>query len=219
MGIFFNRIKKGKNTRGRILTEDERINYLRSLHVDNRVRDYLNNLLDNLNIDIMSLCKGKILTLMSQEKLIGWCWQTAETACIFFDGENDFVERGYLFLDPRREDYFHSWISFRYNDGIYVFDPCLNILCKSEDYYRTFCARIVSSIPASTIRGELINKIRESHGNDSRVPCNDNFEYLIDGTNDINDAFFRGKRGYIPDLTEDNKNLLLTAHFYPDEKK
>jgi len=186
--------------------EDERIAYLQEKEIDNYVISYISQLLNGLKIDIMSLYNGRILDLMSQNKLIGWCWQTAETASIFFD-DNDYVERGYLFLDPHRQEYFHSWIAFTFNNNQYIFDPCLNIICERYDFFRIFQVKTVSRIKTKVIKNSLKSRI------DYNSEKNTDYEILIPGTEDINGPFFRGTRKY--DININKKKILnLHALFY-----
>lgn len=198
-----------KYNKRRPLSEEERIAYLQSLKVDKSVLTYLTQLLTGLNIDVMTLYEGKILDLMSQNKLIGWCWQTAETSSLFFD-DNDFIERGYLILDPHRKDYFHSWVVFTFQGKQYVFDPCLNILCKKEEFYRVFEIKTIKArVKAGTIKDTLRKRIYFSNGVDDITNC----ELMVPGTEDVNGPFFRGTRKYTVDI-EKKKLLKLNARYY-----
>lgn len=121
---------------------------------------YLSSKFQNLTIIIPENQRGNIFDLMNRKLLEGWCWQTTETSIVFLK-ENDYIERGYLKLN-QYEDYYHSWICFRYKNEEYVFDPCLEILCRKEVYTSIFETDIKGIVEAKKVREFLIDSIHKS---------------------------------------------------------
>lgn len=119
------------------LSEEEKFKILRSKIIDLNVVEYLIEKLSNLYIEVLGDYKGNLFELMPVGKLEGWCWQTTESAIVFLN-DDDYIERGYLKFDERTPNYYHSWICFKYNNVEYVLDPCLNFLCKKNDYSKIF---------------------------------------------------------------------------------
>ena len=95
------------------------------------------------------------MDLMKLGLLEGWCWQTTETAIMFLNDE-DYIERGNLiferYSDVNEYKYFHSWICFKYNNEEYIFDPCLDLLCKRNLYHKIFEVEIMGIVCAKNVR-------------------------------------------------------------------
>lgn len=125
------------------------------------VLEYVNMRLQYLTIEFMGEFKkyvGNILYLMKNEYLEGWCWETTASAICFFQDE-DYIERGYLKLSEKENEYYHSWIIFKFEGEEYAFDPCLNILCKKEIYDKVFETKVVGGTTAKQVREYLIHEI------------------------------------------------------------
>ena len=114
------------------LTKEEKFKILNSKRIDPKIIEYLINRLSDLYIEVLGDYQGTILELMSSGKLEGWCWQTTESAIVFFN-DDDYIERGNLKFEEKTKKYYHSWICFNFNGVEYVLDPCLNFLCKKDD--------------------------------------------------------------------------------------
>ena len=97
------------------LTLEEKFSILHSLKIDLKVTEYLREKLNNLYIEVLGHYEGSLFELMSFEKLLGWCWQTTESAIVFLN-DDDYIERGSLFIDEFVPEYYHSWICFNYNE-------------------------------------------------------------------------------------------------------
>lgn len=146
------------------LNEHERINLLRSVGMNQEALCYLIEKFQNLQIEFSKYCneyKGNIIDLMKQGVLKGWCWQTTEVVAVFLE-DNDYIERGYLKFSPSR-NYYHSFICFKFNNKIYVFDPCLQILVEKFLYYHVFeITEISGTVTAKAVKDELIDKINHN---------------------------------------------------------
>ena len=133
------------------LSEEEKFKILRSKIVDLKVVEYLIEKLSNLHIEVLGDYEGNLFELMPIGKLEGWCWQTTESAIVFLN-DDDYIERGYLKFDERTPNYYHSWICFKYNGVEYVLDPCLNFLCKKNDYSKIFEINVQGKVSAKEVR-------------------------------------------------------------------
>ena len=140
------------------LSEEEKFKILRSKIVDLNVVEYLIEKLSDLYIEVLGDYKGNLFELMPVGKLEGWCWQTTESAIVFLN-DDDYIERGYLKFDERTPNYYHSWICFKYNNVEYVLDPCLNFLCKKNDYSKIFEINVKGKVSAKEVREELIKQV------------------------------------------------------------
>ena len=139
-------------------TEVEKNRILQYRKVYSNIVNYLMQRFNNLHIEVLGDYEGSLFQLMFAEKLIGWCWQTTESAIVFLN-DNDYIERGTLFIDERTPKYYHSWICFNYYDVDYVLDPSLSLLCKKEDYYKMFNPNIIGKVSAKLVKDELIRQI------------------------------------------------------------
>ena len=217
------------------LTEKQKIKILQSKRISDKLEDYLYSILYNLYIKIEYREEMNILTLMQNGLLEEWCWQTTESAIVFFD-DDDYIARGYLYFDEERPKYYHSWICFEYKNKEYVFDPCLNITCKKDLYDKILDTTIKAKIPAKIIKNELINYSNEATENfEKNNPKFDDImkeilgyryddyleshqdEFSIKPINDdVNTPFYRNNCGYKAKV-EDNKVKKLKAHYYIPE--
>lgn len=118
---------------GKPLTEEERFKIIKKQKVNLEVLRYLGDRFKNLTIEIVGKYEGNVMDLMKLGLLEDWCWQTTETAIVFLNDE-DYIERGNLiferYSDGDVNKYYHSWICFKHKGEEYIFDPCLDLLCK-----------------------------------------------------------------------------------------
>jgi hypothetical protein len=214
----------------RPLTEEEKYQVLKNEKVPKEVLLYLKERLQELTITKnYEKKRGNILELMPQGALNGWCWETTEAASLFFHDE-DCIKRGLLKVDEHQDrDYHHAWIKFSYENEQYVFDPCLNLICKEKNYNRIYAANIVSSIPAKAVKEAVITYIK----NKPVLPISraDQFiaklegvsieqyqkeqekEIYIYGDNNISSPLFRNTATYEVEL-ENEKIKKLVAHYF-----
>ena len=54
--------------------------------------------------------------------------------------------------------YYHSWINFKYKGIEYVFDPCLQILCRKTYYDKIFEVQVKGKVTAKQVKEYLLNK-------------------------------------------------------------
>lgn len=139
------------------LTEMERFAKIRMHQAPTDVYDYLKNLFDDLHIEIVGRYEGNLIDLMNKGVLEGWCWQTTETAALFLP-DNSYIERGNLKFDIHKL-YYHSWINFKYKGIEYVFDPCLQILCRKEYYNKIFEIQLKGKATAKQVKEYFIDYI------------------------------------------------------------
>ena len=210
------------------LTKEERFKILNSTKVNSEVLEYLSNRFKNLTIEIGSNAKENILTLMKRGLLEGWCWQTTETAIMLLN-DNDYIERGNLKFDNHIK-YYHSWICFSFNHE-YIFDPCLNFLCKKKLYSKIFETEVKGKTTAKEVRDFLINyssnpiqkekdtsetakkieKLMEEFFGNTLDRKKD--EIYIMGNNNVNSPMYRNNTGYKAEITN-GKIKKLVAHYY-----
>ncbi len=211
----------------KLLTEEERFLIIHSKKVNPEVIEYLKSLFHSLTIEIGGDYEGSILELMHLKKLKSWAWQTTESAIVFFD-EVDYIERGYLKFSEDK-NYYHAWICFMFQSELYVFDPCLGLICKKELFFKVFEPIVVGRTTAKEVREELIYRINypkikkiseeEKWMQDflselcpNAVQMQDR-ETIIDGDEDVNSTMYRNHTCYIADM-EDGQIRKLAAHFY-----
>ena len=206
-------------------TEVEKNRILQYKKVYSNIVNYLMQRFNNLHIEVLGDYEGSLFQLMFAEKLIGWCWQTTESAIVFLN-DNDYIERGTLFIDERTPKYYHSWICFNYYDVDYVLDPSLSILCKKEDYYKMFNPNIIGKVSAKLVKDELIRQItsvKEEKKSKEQIKFiktfiekandNDDDEIIVYGKEDVNTPLYRNGAGYRAEL-ENGKIKRLTVHYY-----
>ena len=214
------------------MTKKEKFNNLNPNKIDIKVLEYLKQILSNLNIEILNKYQGSLFNLMNYGHLEGWCWQTTESAILFFN-DDDYIERGYLYLDKDQDEYYHSWICFKYDNKEYIFDPCLILLSKKEDYIKLFNANVKGIVTAKEVKEELIKQVTASKKEEDPKWRNffdkfykselkdkyDEFlekkknEITVHGPEDVNTPFYRNGAGYKVDY-EGSKIKKLTVHYY-----
>lgn len=207
------------------LSRFHRFELIYKLDIDESVIKYVKTRLKNLSIQIGADSKSNIITLMNKGLLEGWCWQTTESAIVFFN-DDDSIERGYLTFGTFKI-YWHSWICFTYNNTIWVFDPCLQILVEKSIYYYIFeINEIAGSVTAKSVREDLINSINQPHPQ-SHLQSNPHIadfllpyvseqqkkETKIYGNNDVTAPMYRNSTGYIATI-DNNIITTLLAHYY-----
>ena len=163
-----------------------------------KVLNYLIYKLKNLSIEILGSYKSNIIELMNIGSLEGWCWQTTESAIVFFE-DDDLIERGNLKLGSHK-NYWHSWICFNFENKKFIFDPCLKVLTESYIYYYVFETSIEASVTAKQVNDDLLYRITDSKTKSYNEKTNDLFgeffeQYLsemkrtetyISGDNNVN---------------------------------
>ena len=214
------------------LTKEEKFKILRSKKINPQILEYLINRLSKLHIEVLGKYEGSIFNLMHDGKLEGWCWQTTESAIVFFN-DDDYIERGNLKFDERRPKYYHSWICFNFDKTEYVLDPCLDFLCKKEDYFKIFEIEVKGKVTAKAVREELIRQVTTFKEDDNsefsqkfkmffKSFLGDEYEsykekkrgeVIIEGKEDVNTPFYRNGAGYKTEL-QNGKIKKLTVHYY-----
>jgi hypothetical protein len=180
--------------------------------------------------------EGTLFELMVKGNLMGWCWETTESAIVFFN-DDDYIERGNLNLDNKTPEYYHSWICFKYGNEEYVLDPCLTILCKKKDYERMFTPNIKATIPAKDVKEELIRQITNYSYDDRFNKPNSMYSFFkmvmsdeeynamierkkgeveVDGSENINSPLYRNGSCYKAEI-ENNGFKKLKVHYYDTE--
>ena len=214
------------------LSEEEKFKILRSKIVDSKVVEYLIEKLSNLHIEVLGDYEGNLFELMPIGKLEGWCWQTTESAIVFLN-DDDYIERGYLKFDERTPNYYHSWICFKYNGVEYVLDPCLNFLCKKNDFSKIFEINVQGKVSAKEVREELIKQVTEPKEEDNseshksfenfmKIFMGDSYndykekkknEVTVHGPEDVNTPLYRNGAGYKTEISN-GKIKKMVVHYY-----
>lgn len=185
------------------LNEHERLKLIHQLDIDKSIVKYVETRLKNLSIKIGGAYEGNVVELMNKGLLEGWCWQTTESSIVFFNND-DCIERGNLTFDAYKK-YWHSWICFTFNDIVWVFDPCLQILIEKNIYYHIFeISEIAGVITAKLVREDLIYRI-EHHEKKN--------ETHILGNDDVKSSMYRNNTGYTAKIDNGTINTLV-AHYY-----
>ena len=206
------------------LTEIERFAKVRMHKAPEEVFEYLKSLFDNLYIEIVGRYEGNLIDLMNRGVLEGWCWQTTETASLFMD-DSSYIERGNLKFDLYNL-YYHSWINFKYKGIEYVFDPCLQILCRKSYYDKIFEVQVKGKVTAKQVKEYFINYIsnppkKETNEEVSKIMKmifgesseRTKGEIVINDEENPNAPMYRNGVGYKTTL-EDGKIKRLVAHYY-----
>lgn len=214
------------------LSEAEKYKLLNSETIDPTIINYLKEKLQNLYFYYNNKFWGDLFTLMLSNKLEGWCWQTTESAIVFFN-DDDYIERGILYLDKKTPIYEHTWICFNYQNTKYIFDPALNLLCKEESYKKIFKAIIRGKVSAKEVKDELIRQLLETKTNNKsqaylsyenflkQVLGNEYDQYIenkkgkvaVHAPEDINTPLYRNDAEY--DITmKDNEIKSLNVYYY-----
>ena len=214
------------------LSKEEKFKILRSKIVDSKVVEYLIEKLSNLHIEVLGDYEGNLFELMTIGKLEGWCWQTTESAIVFLN-DDDYIERGYLKFDERTPNYYHSWICFKYNGVEYVLDPCLNFLCKKNDFSKIFEINVQGKVSAKEVREELIKQVTEPKEEDNfeshksfenfmKIFMGDSYndykekkknEVTVHGPEDVNTPLYRNGAGYKTEISN-GKIKKMVVHYY-----
>lgn len=191
-----------ENLRKRATTENtDRCDILKTYKVDKDVLKYLEKRLKNLGIEIGEELEGRAIDLMKKEYLEGYCWQTTESSVIFLN-EKDYIERGILKLRDD-EEYYHSWICFKYHEEEYVFDPCLNLICLKSIYHKILEAKIKGVALAQEVHQALVERIQKQGETVARTP------YEMD---DPNAPLYRNNATYKAEI-EKGKIRKLVAYY------
>lgn len=214
------------------LTEEEKFKLLRSKRISPKIVECLIGRLSELHIEVLGDYEGSIFELMPAGKLEGWCWQTTESAIVFFN-DDDYIERGNLKFDERTPEYYHSWICFSFNGTEYVLDPCLNLLNKKRDYSKIFETEIKGKVTAKAVEEELIRQVTAPKEEDTseahksfetilKIFLGDEYEsyqekkrgeVIVHGPEDVNTPLYRNGAGYKTEI-QDGKIKKLTVHYY-----
>ena len=209
----------------RNLNEHERFKLIRQLDIDNSVFKYVKTRLKNLSIEIGGDYERNVIELMNKGLLEGWCWQTTESSIVFFN-DDDCIERGNLTFGAHKK-YWHAWICFTFNDIIWVFDPCLQILVEKNIYYHVFeINEIAGIVNAKSVREDLIYRInhreKEKYNESESYIFNFLAQYIserqknethISGNDDVKSSMYRNNTGYTATINNGTINTLI-AHYY-----
>ena len=215
------------------LPKQEKYKLLNGQSVNPEVLIYLMDKLENLYIEVLGDYKGYIFELIPNNKLEGWCWQTTESAIVFLN-DDDYIERGELYLDENQDEYYHSWICFKYNYEEYVFDPCLNLLCKKDSFHKAFDVKLKGKVTAKEVKEELIRQVttpkkkepskydkffedfwKDLMGEEQYKKYQEEKkdEVVVSGIEDANTPLYRNGAGYKTEI-ENGKIKRLTVHYY-----
>ncbi len=194
---------------------------------DLEVVDYLKDRFKHLYINICGETQGNFFDLKDCGKLLGWCWQSTQTCSLLLKND-DYIERGTLFVDDdlslknAKKPYFHSWICFKFKGVEYVFDPCLDYLCKKDIYYKQFTPKVQGKTTAGEVKKYVIEKIKNKPERkkslfddllSEELKEKLNKQTTVDGTEDINAPIYRGTVGYTAKINEDEIEE-IDAHYY-----
>lgn len=208
------------------LSQVERFKLIRSATINENALIYLTEKLQNLKIEILGDYSGNIIQLMNRGLLEGWCWETTESAIIFLE-DTDFIERGNLKFN-QYNNYWHSWICFKFENQEYVFDPCLQILVEKPIYYHIFEIEVKSHVTAKDVREDLIYRI--SHPKKETYLSQESEQFMkkffekflsdrqktetyVGGDDNVNSPMYRNHTGYNA-VIENGTIKELLAHFY-----
>ena len=176
---------------------------LRSSDINKKVFNYLKIRLSNLYIEVLDIAKGNILTLMNLEQLEGWCFDTTESAIVFFNDEDD-IKRGILNISEKYPKYYHSWICFSYEKEEYFFDPCLNLVCKKKDYMAIFNIQIKGQVSAKKVKKELMKQV---------IPFQKG-KINIHGIENVNAPFYRNNSDYKIEIEQGKIKKMQVYYHY-----
>ena len=204
------------------LTERERFKILNIKGVSPKVIEYLSQRFQNLIIEVCGDYEGNIFELMQKGYLEGWCWQTTESSIVFLN-DNDYIERGNLKFEEYKY-YYHSWICFTFENQEYVFDPCLDLLCKKSLYSKIFEPEVKGKVTAKEVRNSLIDnienpKIKRKYEDEIwKKVWGDLYELKkkeiqVSGDDNVNSPMYRNNTGYNATI-ENGKIKKLIAHYY-----
>lgn len=181
------------------------------------VLEYLTERLKTLTIEIGADPEKNIIDLMKRGGLVGWCWQTTESAVVFLN-DDACIERGHLkggygkFGEMKYEKkLWHSWICFSFEDTLWVFDPCLGIIVEKDIYYHIFeISKVDGRVSAKEVKEDLITRLLFSKDKGS---TGEKKSALIWGNEDVNAPMYRTDVRYTA-LFNNGSISNLTAHYY-----
>jgi len=212
------------------LSKRDRFQILRNNTASVEVLAYLIQQFQNLKIEILDGKEEDIIELMVEGELEGWCWQTTETSILFLK-DTDYIERGYLHFE-KEKTYYHSWVCFKYKNIEYVFDPCLNLLCKRSLYTKIFKTDVRAKILGRIVKEYFISQIQKPKEKD-KTPYSDmakrfmeryfgealekQRQYIcVETSGNVNAPMYRHNTGYKATI-EDGKIKTLVAHYYRND--
>ena len=212
------------------LSKKECFQVLKNNTASVEVMAYLIQQFQNLKIEILDGDENNIIELMVEGELESWCWQTTETSILFLK-DSDYIERGYLHFEKDKK-YYHSWVCFKYKNIEYVFDPCLNLLCKKGLYTKIFKTDVRAKIFGRIVKEYFINQIQKPRGkvntpySDIAKTFMDRYfgstlekqrQYIsVETSRDVNAPMYRHNTGYKATI-EDGKVKTLVAHYYRND--
>lgn len=187
--------------------EKERFSILEKEKINNKVRNYLKELLQKLTIEGWNRTefKGNVFDLMEDNALEGWCWQTTESMALFMP-DDTIVYRGDLSFDPIT-DYYHSFVQFEFEGKKYVFDPCLCLINTSDLYFSTFEVKVKGKATSKQIRKKFFERLEKAKAEDKK-------DVMIYGGDNPSEPMFRNSSEYRNMSIKNNKIIKLTAHYY-----
>lgn len=212
--------------------KEKRFAKIRSYKANEKTFEYLKSHFNNLKIEVLGDYEGNIMELMQKGLLKGWCWETTETAILFLN-DNSYIQRGNLKFDEK-ETCYHSWIVFSFDGEEYVFDPCLNLLCKKTIFDKVFEVEVKGQVSAKQVKDYFVDYItnppkRELTKEEKEIAeISDRVFTDIFGKNvlddkkneiigpyqtDVNAPMYRNSVGYKTTL-ENGKIKQLVAHYY-----
>lgn len=207
--------------------EKERFDVLENEKIDKEVYYYLENLLKNINIEILGRYEGKLFDLMKRGKLVGWCWETTETAALFMP-DDTIIYRANLYLDELKEHY-HSFIEFSYEEKQYIFDPCFCMINTRNLYLETFNVDVKGYTSAKEMKEYFLNYVENYPKKEYYSSSSEKFmkkffgddyvekrqkEIVIHDEEDPSAPMYRNGSGYKNIDIENNKINSLTVHYY-----
>ena len=206
----------------------DRCELLKKEKIDKEIYEYLKELFQNLNIEILGDYEGKLFDLMNNGLLEGWCWETTETAALFMP-DDSIVYRANLNINDE-SPYYHAFISFKYKEDEYIFDPCLNLINTRDNYLNTLEADIKGYVTAKEIKDYFLNYIKNppkreySYSEETALIVEKMMrKFFGDSKKDEiymhskEDKFFpmyRNESGYKNIEISDNKIKSLIVHYY-----
>ena len=182
---------------------------------------YLKEKLKPLLIEVLGEYSGGIFDIIETKGLRGWCWESTQTCSIFLNND-DYIERGDLYIDQMNPEYYHSWICFKFNNKEYVFDPCLDCLCLKKLYYKRYQPQVKGCVKAIKVKEKFYYAIKNYKVDkeswifsmlNEETKNRLHQEIIVKTIEDVNEPFYRGNVGYRSEL-KDNKLEKLTAHYY-----
>ena len=214
------------------LTIDEKITYFNKHFVPKEVYSYLKELLSDLTITVPEYNKkDTIINLMNDGMLEGWCFETTESAIVFFN-DYDYICRGNIYINEANPNYHHSWITFKYNNKEYVFDAALNVICTRVNYFKLFNPKVDAIVSAKVVKEELINQFEsqrmyKSTGFADFMKNNfpkiyNDFEsiyknrFYVESSNNINHPLYCNSSSYEVEIDDNKIKKLESFYRFPN---